>query len=129
MVMITIMITIITHQNSNYFFLLDCGNPLIGSTDRNGIKDSSFSSSEIFSNTVSKTGIASNARLGNDNGWGPPDDESLHYLQIDLEKLYLICGFVVKGCKLSFVKKYRVHISPDENFLDTWNMVKVCNYI
>ena len=108
-------------------YFLDCGKPLIGSTKNPQIKDSSF--------TASKTDFwnrkASAARFGKNIGWGPYVTSmfDLEYLQVDLEKIYLICGFEVKGCKQSFVERYRVHISPEENFLDNWNMIKVCNHI
>ena len=74
---------------------------------------------------------ASSGRL-KDSGWAPrgTDKDRYPYLQIDLVDLYLICGIKVQGCsdfkgKPAWVTRYRVQVSPEKDFWDSWNYLKV----
>ena len=74
---------------------------------------------------------ASSGRL-EDSGWAPRND-SFPYLQIDLVNLYLVCGVKVQGCtdfkgKPAWVTRYRVQVSPEKDFWDSWNYLKVWSY-
>ena len=74
-------------------------------------------------------------KLNDDNpeGWVPKGDDQHPYLEFDLGKLYLICGFEVKGCKIKkfgntydvWVTRYRVQVSPENDYWDSWNYIKV----
>ena len=67
----------------------------------------------------------SDARIGGNDGWSPQYHDKLPRLQFDLEKLYLICGFEVLGCKGFNVTSYSVHVSPEKDYLNLWNIMKV----
>lgn len=74
---------------------------------------------------------ASRGRL-KDSGWAPRSTgkDQYPYLLIDLVNLYLVCGFKVQGCsdfkgKPAWVTRYRVQVSPEKNFWDSWNYIKV----
>ncbi|XP_078373014.1 uncharacterized protein LOC144656640 [Oculina patagonica] len=73
---------------------------------------------------------ASSGRL-RDLGWAPDslDKDPYPYLQINLVNLYLVCGFKIQGCsdfkgKPAWVTRYRVQVSPEENYWDSWNYIK-----
>ena len=85
------------------------------------IRDSSITASS----KQTPSAKISEARIGGNDGWSPHASDKLPYLQFDLEKLYLICGFKVLGCKDSYVNLYRVHVSPEKEYLDSWNIIKV----
>jgi len=77
---------------------------------------------------------ASRGRL-KDSGWAPRSTEKdpYPYLRIDLVDLYLVCGVEVQGCsdfkgKPAWVTTYRVQVSPEKNFWDSWNYLKVWFY-
>ena len=74
---------------------------------------------------------ASRGRL-KDRGWSPMgrDEDPYPYLEIDLGNLYLVCGIKVQGCseKRAGEIRYRVQVSPEENFWDSWNYLKVWFY-
>ena len=74
---------------------------------------------------------ASKGRL-KDSGWAPrsTDKDPYPYLQVDLVNLYLVCGVKVQGCtdykrQPAWVTRYRVKVSPEKNFWDSWNYLKV----
>ena len=67
----------------------------------------------------------SKARIGDNVGWCPSASDVSPYLQFDLEKLYLICGFQVIQGSLTHMRSYRVHVSPEEDYLNSWNIFKV----
>ena len=78
--------------------------------------------------------FASSGRL-KDSGWAPlgTDKDWYPYLQIDLVDLYLVCGIKVQGCsdfkgKPAWVTRYRVQVSPEKDFWDSWNYLKVWFY-
>ena len=85
------------------------------------IRDSSITASS----KQTPSAKISEVRIGGNDGWSPHASDKLPYLQFDLEKLYLICGFKVLGCKGSYVNLYRVHVSPEKEYLDSWNIIKV----
>ena len=85
------------------------------------IRDSSITASS----KQTPSAKISEVRIGGNDGWSPHASDKLPYLQFDLEKLYLICGFEVLGCKGSYVNLYRVHVSPEKDYLDSWNIIKV----
>lgn len=70
------------------------------------------------------------AKFGN-VGWSPSKADLHPWLKIDLGDLYLICGFKVQGCRdgavETYVRRYRVQVSPEDNFWDSWNYIKVIN--
>ncbi|XP_015748600.1 PREDICTED: fibrillin-1-like [Acropora digitifera] len=66
----------------------------------------------------------SKARIGDNVGWCPSASDVSPYLQFDLEKLYLICGFQVIQGSLTYMSSYRVHVSPEEDYLNSWNIYK-----
>ena len=115
------------HHIFCHVYFLDCGEPLVGSTDAPRIGDSSITASSM---NLIMTSIGE-ARLGagENNGWIPNKRDKHPYLQFDLEKLYLICGFEVQGCGQSWVTRYRVQVSPEENFWDPWNYIKVATFL
>jgi len=66
-----------------------------------------------------------------DSGWAPLGayQDRYPYLQIDLVDLYLVCGIKVQGCsdfkgKPAWVTRYRVQVSPEKDFWDSWNYLK-----
>ncbi|KAL9970967.1 hypothetical protein ACROYT_G023438 [Oculina patagonica] len=66
-----------------------------------------------------------------DIGWAPEslDKDPYPYLQIDLKKFFLICGFKIQGCKdfkggPAWVTRYRVQVSPERKYWDSWNYIK-----
>ena len=67
----------------------------------------------------------SDARIGGNDGWSALVTDKWPYLQFDLEKLHLVCGFEVLGCNGFNVSSYRVHVSPEKDYLDSWNIIKV----
>lgn len=74
---------------------------------------------------------ASSGRL-KDSGWAPrgKDKDPYPYLEIDLINLYLVCGFKIQGCSdfnggPAWVTRYRVQVSPEKRFWDSWNYIKV----
>ena len=67
----------------------------------------------------------SEARIGGNDGWCSSESDKFPYLQFDLEKLYLICGFQVHEGLDTRLKSYRVHVSPEKDYLNSWNIVKV----
>lgn len=93
----------------------------MGPVERPVIRDSSITAS---SKRIRSAKIGE-ARIGGNDGWSPHPSDKLPYLQFDLESLYLICGFEVLGCKGSYVNLYRVHVSPEKEYLDSWNIIKV----
>lgn len=102
----------------------DCGYKLV-----RDLPDSSVTSS-----TVHKSYETHHGKLDkNPDGWVPEGRDSHPYLQFDLGKLFLICGFEVKGCALNdkgrkyplYVTRYRVQVSPEIDFWDSWNYIKV----
>lgn len=98
----------------------DCGYKLV-----RDLPDSSVTSSSVHKSYETHHGKLDK----NPDGW-IPDGRDLHpYLQFDLGKLFLICGFEVKGCELNnkglYVTRYRVQVSPEIDFWDSWNYVKV----
>ncbi|XP_044183632.1 fibrillin-1-like [Acropora millepora] len=97
-----------------------CGRPLVGPVASRLIRDSSITASS----KQTPSAKISEARIGGNDGWSPHTSDKLPYLQFDLEKLYLICGFKVLGCKGSYVNLYRVHVSPEKEYLDSWNIIK-----
>ena len=70
----------------------------------------------------------SKARIGDNVGWCPSASDVSPYLQFDLEKLYLICGFQVIQGSFTHMKSYRVHVSPEEDYLNSWNIFKVMTW-
>ena len=111
-----------TEFNLTELYLLSaCGRPLVGPVESRLIRDSSITASS----KQTPSAKISEARIGGNDGWSPHTSDKLPYLQFDLEKLYLICGFKVLGCKGSYVNLYRVHVSPEKEYLDSWNIIKV----
>lgn len=108
-------------NRSLHYLFIDCGEPLVGSNDSPIIVDSSITASS----TDIVMGNINEARLGENDGWIPEKTDKHPYLEFDLENFYLICGFEVQGCKKSWVTRYRVQISPEKDFWDTWNYIKV----
>ena len=112
----------LTELNLTELYLLPaCGRPLVGPVESPLIKDSSITASSKQTSSAKM----SEARIGGNDGWSPHASDKLPYLQFDLEKLYLICGFELLGCKGSSVSLYRVHVSPEKEYLDSWNIIKV----
>ena len=75
---------------------------------------------------------ASSGRL-KDKGWAPKNMDRYQYLLIDLVDLNLVCGVKIQGCsdfkgKPAWVTRYRVQVSPEEDFWDSWNYLKVWFY-
>ncbi|XP_015748264.1 PREDICTED: uncharacterized protein LOC107328062 isoform X2 [Acropora digitifera] len=96
------------------------GQPLVGPVEGRLIRDSSITASS----KQTPSAKISEVRIGGNDGWSPHASDKLPYLQFDLEKLCLICGFEVLGCKGSYVNLYRVHVSPEKDYLDSWNIIK-----
>ena len=112
-------------ETTRLHFFLACGSPLVGSAKSPVLKDSGINASSKLNAKVNMGDV----RIGDNNGWSPSESDKLPYLQFDLGKLHLICGFEVQGCKKSYVTRYRVHVSPEKDFLDTWNIIKVIESI
>ena len=88
------------------------------------IRDSSITASS----TRGRRRNMSKARIGDNGGWCPSKSDASPYLQFDLEKLYLICGFqVIKGGSTA-MSSYRVHVSPEKDYLNSWNIVEVMTW-
>ncbi|XP_015757878.1 PREDICTED: uncharacterized protein LOC107337270 isoform X3 [Acropora digitifera] len=102
-----------------------CGRPLVGPVEGRLIMDNSITAS---SKQIPWAKM-SDARIGGNDGWTPHHSDGLPYLQFDLEKLYLICGFEVLGCKGFNVTSYRVHVSPEKDYLNSWNTMKPEFYV
>lgn len=102
----------------------DCGYKLV-----RYLPDSSVTSSSVHKSYETHHGKLDK----NPDGWVPDGRDSHPYLQFDLGKLFLICGFEVKGCELNnkgrkyplYVTRYRVQVSPEIDFWDSWNYIKV----
>ena len=71
---------------------------------------------------------------GSGHGWVPKGSDMHPYLEIDLEQLFLVCGVEVQGCKRigpggreysAWVTRYRVQVSPENEYWDSWNFIKV----
>jgi len=102
----------------------DCGYKLV-----RDLPDSSVTSSSVHKSYDTHHGKLDDYP----DGWVPDESDSNPYLQFDLGKLFLICGFEVKGCELNYkglnyplyVTRYRVQVSPEIDFWDSWNYIKV----
>lgn len=104
---------------------LVCGKPL--GVDRNG--NEMIPNSKMTASSEDPRYPAKSGRLG-DSGWSPDSKDLYPYLQIDLSNLYLICGLKIDGCTkfkggAAWVTRYRVQVSPEKNFWDSWNYIKV----
>lgn len=115
-------------KTSCLLFFPVCGKPLgvARSSD-----DDVLSNSRIHASSEDYRYPASSGRL-KDKGWAPrsSDEDPYPYLQIDLIDLYLVCGVQVQGCtdfekKPAWVTRYRVQVSPEKDFWDSWNYLKV----
>lgn len=64
-------------------------------------------------------------------GWSPQNADKHPWIKTDLGDLNLVCGFAVQGCSDNgvdtWLARYRVQVSPEENFWDSWNYIKVIN--
>ena len=111
-------------------FFPGCGQPL--GVARGG--NSELPDSMIKASSEDYRYPASSGRL-KDSGWAPvsSDEDPYPYLQIDLDNLYLVCGVKVQGCedfdrKQAWVTRYRVQVSPEKDFWESWNYIKVWFY-
>ena len=102
-----------------------CGQPL--GVTRYG--DNMLPDSRMKASSEDMRHPASSGRL-KDSGWAPRSEDPYPYLGIDLVNLYLVCGVKIQGCsdfkgKPAWVTRYRVQVSPEEDFWDSWNYLKV----
>ena len=91
--------------------------------------DNMIPDSEMSASSEDPKHPASSGRL-KDSGWSPAKNDGYQYLQINLGSLYLVCGFKIQGCfnikgGPAWVTRYRVQVSPEEDFWDSWNYIKV----
>ena len=114
------------NTRSLHFFPV-CGRPLEAGLHGNNFPPAS----RMTASSEDSRYLASSGRL-KDSGWAPngADKDRYPYLQIDLVDLYLICGIKVQGCsdfkgKPAWVTRYRVQVSPEKDFWDSWNYLKV----
>lgn len=68
---------------------------------------------------------AKNGRL-EDRGWSPDE----HNNHDKFSYLYLVCGFKIRGCsdvrpRPAWLTIYRVQVSPEKDFRNDWNSIKV----
>ena len=110
------------HITFSISVFLDCGKALVAE-----IAEGSISSS-----SVKDYSEAAHVKLDKE-GWSPQNADKHPWIKIDLGDLYLVCGFAVQGCSDSgvdtWVTRYRVQVSPEENFWDSWNYIKVINWL
>ena len=108
------------------WIVLDCGQPLgLTRGTSNQIQDEKMTGTSYVGNHAFHNG-----RIG-DVGWCPQSGvtDGHPYLQIDLMGFYLVCGFAIQGCtdplKSAWVTRYRVQVSPQKDYWDLWNFIKV----
>lgn len=96
---------------------LDCGKELIGYNK--------IGNQNIKASTVDRFAQTYEARMHGGNGWIPDRNDKHPYLEIDLGSLFLVCGFEVRGCRRSWPTRYRVQVTPEKDYWDSWNYIKV----
>ena len=66
------------------------------------------------------------------SGWAPKSryKEYFPHFQVNLGAMHLVCGFEIQGClamgpRSGWVTRYRVQVSPEKDYWDDWNFIKV----